>query len=118
MLYVPAPRLAESVALCYFGFELCDEISKMENQNLCDWYLARLRRLAWLKASQEKPTPMTLVKTDKQVLQDLVSRSTDNYLVRQDKFLEAIKKQSTGAEIRLAMIGILGLGLLILACVF
>lgn len=85
----------------------------MENDDLFDWYLARLRKLAWVDDNQQKPTPLTLVQTDKQILQNLVSNMSETYTVRRDKFL-ALASDTDYSIVPLLLFSLLGLFVIIL----
>ena len=88
----------------------------MNNDELFDWYLARLRKLAWMNESEQRPTPLTLVETDKQLLQNLVLKSSDTLAVRRDKFMESINSQ-TGSLTPLFLVALVGFGLILLGLI-
>ena len=66
------------------------------NEELSNWYLARLRKLSWQDESSSQATPMTLVETDKSILQQMVLRSSDSQEQRRLKFQETIETSNAG----------------------
>lgn len=75
----------------------------MESNDLFDWYLARLRKLAWVDETAQRPTPVTLVQTDKQLLQQLVVKAADSFATRKRKFLDASNSDTASASLLIAI---------------
>ena len=63
------------------------------DDSLSSWYLARLRKLAW-DAHDSRATPMTMLKTDKALLQKLVAESADSQEERQRALFKTISQRT------------------------
>lgn len=84
------------------------------NEELCNWYLARLRKLSWQDESRSKATPMTLVETDKSVLQDMVLRFSETREQRRAVFLSQLEKKFADRHLP-SLLTVAALGLLLIA---
>lgn len=82
---------------------------------LITWYLARLRKNAQQSNRERKLTPMTLVETDRHLIQELVMSSQQDIEQRTSDILEAIKTKNKSlrtcltAVIAISMIAAAGL---------
>lgn len=85
---------------------------------LSNWYLARLRRLAWEYAADAKATPMTMLQTDKELLQKLVAESAESQEERQRALLKALADANPGASEKILVLASIGLLLILLASQF
>ncbi len=72
----------------------------MENKSsnraeLISWYLARLRNNARGSSLDRKLTPLTLVETDKSLIQEIVMQSQVNHEQKYAQILEETKKANS-----------------------
>ncbi|MBX9719980.1 MAG: hypothetical protein K2X81_01190 [Candidatus Obscuribacterales bacterium] len=85
--------------------------STRANGELITWYLARLRNTARQSSLDRKLTPLTLVETDRTLIQEIVMRSHGGFEQRCQENLMELEKLNKGVhsspKILLAM-GILG----------
>lgn len=81
---------------------------------LSDWYLARLRKLAWHGSLEEKPTPMTLVKTDKNLVQQLVAQASQSQDFRREQFLERLSESHEADSNQILIVSCIGVLILLL----
>jgi hypothetical protein len=78
---------------------------------LITWYLARLRNNARQSSLERKLTPLTLVETDKTLIQELVMHAHAGYEQRSADILTALRQRNKGvrsAQIVLVVLAVLG----------
>ena len=86
---------------------------------LITWYLAKLRKNAQQITRERKLTPMTLVETDRHLIQELVMSSQLDVEQKTANVLETIQKQNKGIRDSLSALivltAIVAAGLFVLA---
>ncbi len=96
------------------------ESGTASNGELITWYLATLRNNARKSNTARKLTPLTLVETDRNLIQEIVMRSQGGYEQRSSEILKMLQdsnKLSRVAPIILSIIGAIGT-LFMLALIF
>lgn len=88
------------------------------DDSLSNWYLARLRKLAWEHATDAKATPMAMLQTDKALLQKLVADSAESQEERQRALLKALSAANPRYAEKILLVASLGLFLILLASQF
>ena len=88
---------------------------------LITWYLARLRNNARQSTLDRRLTPLTLVETDRTLIQEIVMRSHGGYEQRcaeSQKFIRQMNKGIHSSQTILLTIGILGSAFLLILVFF
>jgi hypothetical protein len=88
---------------------------------LITWYLARLRSNARQSSLERKLTPLTLVKTDKTLIQDIVMHAHIDHEQRSADILKTLKEKNNGirnAQNVLVLLAVLGTLFLISLALF
>ncbi|MBX9721223.1 MAG: hypothetical protein K2X81_07505 [Candidatus Obscuribacterales bacterium] len=95
-------------------------MSDIGRQTLEQWYLARLRSLASTKVQTEQLTPMSLVQSDKRLIQELVSKATTDQSERSEQLLKQIEqqRQQKQNESQLVLAALIGLFVVLAAAIF
>lgn len=83
---------------------------------LITWYLARLRKNAQQSNRERKLTPMTLVETDRHLIQELVMSSQQDIEQRTSDILEAIKTKNK--SLRTCLTAVIAISLIAAAGLF
>lgn len=84
----------------------------MASSQLHDWYLARLRRLALIEENALSLTPVAMVRSDKQIIQELVADAARLQQSRKDA-IETQLLENLQDPIP-ALVAVSGLGLLLM----
>jgi hypothetical protein len=71
---------------------------------LVTWYLARLRSNSRLNSLERRLTPMTLVETDRSLIQEFVMRSQGSFEQRCNELLQSIQQNQKGIKVGQAIL--------------
>ncbi len=95
-------------------------MSDIGTQSIAQWYLARLRSLASIKAQTENLTPMSLVQSDKRLIQEMVSKASASQSAQSEQVLLQIEKhqQQNNEATQLFIAAFIGFALVMAAALF
>lgn len=88
---------------------------------LTEWYLARLRNNARQTSLERKLTPMTLVETDKNLIQEIVASSQPGYEARFSEVLAKVQSANWGirfAQNALCLMSFIGILIIVVIYLF